>query len=371
MINLRYHIVSLTAVFLAIGIGLTFGSTFLDRATVDNLNGQLDSLETRLSDREDRINELEDTLRQGNDLQAALDDEAVGLLAGRLDSVPVVVLSERGVDEKDVDAAVQALVVAGADVQGRWWFTDRWVLDDDAEVEDLATILGQESNDPSRLRRAAIDQLGASLRSRQLAVPPFDENAPLDGGGDSAPADTTPEGTDSSTTTTSSTTVIEAPTTEAPTDGTTGDTVPAEPDEVPIVTALVENGFIQFEAPAGGPDAPRLPAGTRFVLVGGSPDVPDDLVLEPLVSRLARAGQTPIAAVASSALPGEGKVSDLVSYIRQDDRLRELVPTVDRLEHFEGWAATVLSLSDVGDGVVGHYGVGDDSTRLLPALQAP
>jgi hypothetical protein len=38
MINLRYHIVSLTAVFLAIGIGLAFGSSFLDQATVDGIN---------------------------------------------------------------------------------------------------------------------------------------------------------------------------------------------------------------------------------------------------------------------------------------------------------------------------------------------
>jgi hypothetical protein len=33
MINLRYHIVSITAVFLALGIGLAFGAAFIDRAT--------------------------------------------------------------------------------------------------------------------------------------------------------------------------------------------------------------------------------------------------------------------------------------------------------------------------------------------------
>ena len=31
MINLRYHIVSITAVFLALGIGTALGGTFLDR----------------------------------------------------------------------------------------------------------------------------------------------------------------------------------------------------------------------------------------------------------------------------------------------------------------------------------------------------
>ena len=75
--------------------------------------------------------------------------------------------------------------------------------------------------------------------------------------------------------------------------------------------------------------------------------------------------------MAGSALPGDGGVSDLVTMIRQDDRLRELVPTVDQLEHFEGWAAMVLALADVDGGVVGHYGLGDDASRLLPALRAP
>jgi hypothetical protein len=68
MINLRYHIVSLTAVFLAIGIGLTLGSTFLDRATVDNLQGQLESLETRLQERDEQIDELE----QGRDADRSI-----------------------------------------------------------------------------------------------------------------------------------------------------------------------------------------------------------------------------------------------------------------------------------------------------------
>ena len=38
MINLRYHLVSIIAVFLALGIGITMGSTFLNKAAVDQID---------------------------------------------------------------------------------------------------------------------------------------------------------------------------------------------------------------------------------------------------------------------------------------------------------------------------------------------
>ncbi len=358
MINLRYHIVSLTAVFLAIGIGLTLGSTFLDRATVDNLNGQLDSLDARLSDREDRINQLEQTIQGDDSLKNALDEQATSLLAGHLDGVPVVIVASQGVEEADVNSSVQALVVAGADVQGVWWLTDRWVLDDDAEVRDLATLLGQESSDPSRLRRAAIDRLGGALRARQLvpAASPTETTAP-DLSGTTVPGDAT--------------TTVPPEETTVVTDGvpTTTTTIPA--DELGVVSALFDNGFIEFKTVPGGGDTPQFPDRTHLLIVGGSNDVPDDLVVEPLVSRLGRNADAPLLAVAGSALPGDGGVSDLVTMIRQDAGLRELVSTVDELQHFEGWAAMVLALADVDDGVVGHYGLGDEATRLLPSVRAP
>ena len=48
MINIRYHIVSITAVFLALGIGVALGSTFLDRVTVNVLDDQISSAENRI-----------------------------------------------------------------------------------------------------------------------------------------------------------------------------------------------------------------------------------------------------------------------------------------------------------------------------------
>ena len=45
MINLRYHIISIVAVFLALGIGLALGSTFVDSILVNELEDQVDEFE--------------------------------------------------------------------------------------------------------------------------------------------------------------------------------------------------------------------------------------------------------------------------------------------------------------------------------------
>jgi hypothetical protein len=368
MINLRYHIVSLTAVFLAIGIGVTLGSTFLDRATVDNLNGQLENLATRLEERDARIGELESAQGTDRAIQTALDEQALPLLSGRLDGVPVAVMASRGVDEADVRGSLQALDAAEADVQGIFWFTDRFELDDAAAIDDLATVLGEESNDPSRLRRMVIDVLGDELQERQLADAGTEEDATEDDPPAGGPAGDAGAPTD--------TTVVAEPTTPTEPTGTTdgADGTGSDDEELSAVedllAALVENGFIDFEPVPGTPETPRFPDGTRILLVGGSSAVPDDLVVEPLLADMA-SGTSPLRVVAGSARADEGEISDLVVVIREDERLRELVSTVDRLEHFEGWAAMILALADTDAGVVGHYGVADGAARLLPQLPTP
>ena len=50
----------------------------------------------------------------------------------------------------------------------------------------------------------------------------------------------------------------------------------------------------------------------------------------------------------------------LVSAIRSDDVLSARIATVDDLELVQGRVAVVLGLSELGRGVVGHYGYGDD-----------
>ena len=59
MINLRYHIVSITAVFLALGIGVAMGSTLIQRATIDTLENRLDDQKQRLEETDAENERLE------------------------------------------------------------------------------------------------------------------------------------------------------------------------------------------------------------------------------------------------------------------------------------------------------------------------
>lgn len=374
MINLRYHIVSLTAVFLAIGIGLTLGSTFLDRATVENLNGQLENLETRLDERDERIGVLEDDLTEAEALQSALDEQGSGLLAGRLEDVPVVVIASAGVDQGDVDGAVESLQTAGAAVQGEWWVTERLLLAEEGDVDDLATVLEEASADPARLRRLAIDGLAREVQAsqrRDAAVDsepeaPADDEADTDADLDEGDADPSSEDVD-----------VEA--TEPDGSEVTGDeTGAAELDsevaalaEDSLAQGLVDAGFVIFEPVAGGPEVLSLPDGIRVVLVGGSPALPDDVFVQPFVDRLTQGVDRPTRTVVTSALADGAAVSEAVAAIRSDDALRSIVSTVDRLDHFQGWMATVLAVEDLREGTVGHYGLGEGAAALLPPLQDP
>jgi hypothetical protein len=336
MISFRFHIVSLTAVLLALGIGLVLGTTFLDDATVDTLEGQLSDLEGNL-DRAGERNARQQEQIDAYEREAQGLDEQLGerLFAGQLSDVPVLVIATRGVDEDRVEGTVRALRQASADMVGTWWLSDRLVLDDDSEVSDLGDALQLTTDDVDRLRTNLAGQLGDVLFAA----------ADAPGGG------------------------------EADVQGLVGGPAQTPDGEPAVVSRLREGGFIEYQLPEGADgDVIVLPAsGLRIVVVGGpGADVaPQDIVLPTLID-LAMDGPVPAVAVEPSiveATDGEDRGPDpsLVVDIREDDDLSARVSTVDDVDRVSGLVATVLAVVDAEPGSprIGHYGMGDGA-RLLP-----
>jgi hypothetical protein len=332
MINLRYHIISITAVFLALGIGLTLGSTFLDRATVDVLNTRLQGLEksVKATDAENaqlrkRVSELD---RRDLLLSEQLPEHALdGLLTG----VPVLVVNARGVDKDLVSRSISALKGAGANVVGTWRYTDRFALDDDAEVRDLAAALESTSTDPARLRRVVASRLADILRSAGRPV-----------------------------------TIPVIPPDEAPT------TVPPSATEPPLVGALRSAGFIEYDVPSGAPSDKVLLAdgAMRYVVIaGGGAQVADDAFINPLLAAVTAEGPAPVVATQGTTdprAPEEARIS-FVGPLRADDAISAKLSTVDDLESAAGLVALVLAEDDLATLKVGHYGTSSTASRLLPA----
>src|SRR5262245_20418232 len=149
MINFRFHIVSLTAVLLALGIGLVLGTTFLDDALEEALKSQLNDLEASLDQARVRNDQLSAEVESDQDVAQAF-DEQVGerLFSGQLQGDPVLIVSTKGVDGRWVDGVMRSLGQANAQILGTWWLSDRLALDDDSEVGDLAGALELTTDDP-------------------------------------------------------------------------------------------------------------------------------------------------------------------------------------------------------------------------------
>ncbi|HEX2186229.1 MAG TPA: copper transporter [Chloroflexota bacterium] len=309
MINLRYHIVSLIAVFLALGTGVVMGATVIDRAIVDSLDDRVNRVERSVRATQDENQRLNGQLQVVRDFA----DQARDAIArDQLRDVPVLVLAVEGVDRKPVDALRQSLLGAQASLVGTVWFTAKMRLESTGDVQALATALNTESSDPEALRKLALDRVATTLAGRSG-----------EGG---------------------------------------------TPNPLP---ALDTAGFVTYDSPP--PQLPATletvaVPGLRTVLVSGAgARVGDDVLAVPLAESLVSAGDPVVAAEAGQDTPGGRGV--FVGVLRRDNEVGSRLSTVDNLESSMGQAAAVLAAGDLGAARTGHFGVGPGAQRLLPAPQ--
>ncbi|HUR23031.1 MAG TPA: copper transporter [Acidimicrobiales bacterium] len=306
MINFRFHLVSLTGIFLALGIGIAVGATVVDRATVDALQSRLDGVERRVNATDKENAGLQSDLRRWAAFADQAGDAAV---AGRLEGVPVLVIGIAGTDRGPVDALRQDLGVAGARLEGTAWFTSKFKLEKPEDISQLAGIVGVTPRGAISVRRNALSRVAADLAADQ------------------------PSG---------------------------------------VLAALRDAAFVDFEEPAGAPvDLAAVPAaGSRFVVASGpGSEVADGDLAIPFAQQLSHAARARVLAV-ESGRERRGKVAAsrgvFVGPLRADEALAGLLSTIDDLEDFKGRFAAIYALRDLGDGKVGHFGVGPGATRLVP-----
>ena len=309
MINLRYHIVSLVAVFLALGLGIVMGTTVIDRVTVDALNDRLDNVQRSQGAIREENGRLKAQVDRGQDFAVGTRDQ---LLRGHLRNIPVMVIAVAGVDRRPVDELRQALVGAQANLEGTIWFTPKMRLNSDGEVRALATALDLAVDRPEVVRRQALAKVAATSASTATETSPL---AALQLAG--------------------------FITYEAP----------------PLPTSTTTTS-----AP---PTLASLPlANTRYLVISGAgADVGDDVVAVPLVQAYAQASGRVVAA--ESGVDTDGGRAVFVGLLRGDS-LAARMSTVDNIESPMGQTAAVLALEDLGVLRFGHYGVGPGAQRVLP-----
>jgi hypothetical protein len=318
VINFRYHLVSIIAVFLALGIGIIMGTAVIDRAVVDRLERQQDGLRRDIDDVRSENARLRTELNEERDASQQLADEgSQRLLDGALNGTPVLVVGVRNVETKGLEDLLALLVRAQADYRGTLWLTDRFRLDDADERSDLAESLGMRPDAAATaLRSTAIERLSDALRPQSS---------------------------------------------------------PAPDDAAAALPALREAGFIDYDAPEGVPadSFAGLVNGTRVLVMSGlDPPVADRLLMVPFTRALVetRVDRPAAQVLAVSGAPAETSDADtFIGPIRQDHAIGDHLSTVDDIDDFAGRLASVLALADLGAGRFGHFGRGPGAQRLLPA----
>jgi hypothetical protein len=329
MINFRFHLVSLIAVFLAVGLGILVGSTVIDQKIVNRLESEIDSVRKENSERRDAnkaLTELNTTQQQFIDLTARF------VADGRLDGQSVAIVAELGVDRDVLKQTETLLRAAGADVPAVLWLDDSWRLDTAQQRQALQLALNVHG-DPSTMRARALDVLARRLGKRPSGI------------------------VVSNSTSTSISTSTSAPTT-------------SKPVVVDTLAALEDAGFLRV-TDGDASELATFPAHAARVLVvtGDDTHFLGTDVTSTLTRSLTTARLPTVVAAAfdpggdSTNAPERGAA--LASVL--DDRvLSAAVSTVDDLELEQGRVAAVLALEVVGNGNRGHYGYGSGASAPLP-----
>ena len=157
MISFRFHLVSLVAVFMALGVGVLTGTTVINRGVVARLESQTESLEAGSRTLENELRRLQS--------EAEIWAEAIPpMLSGRLEGRQILLLSQDGTSGETLAEVQGALEAAGAQVVVSLTIGPRMALTTEADRSALAAVLGIEvADEPEAIQGEAARASGERL----------------------------------------------------------------------------------------------------------------------------------------------------------------------------------------------------------------
>ncbi|PXY19304.1 copper transporter [Prauserella muralis] len=136
MISLRYHIVSIASVFLALAVGVVLGSTALNGSLLSGLSDERGELATQVSDLQAERNALNGRLADADAFAGSVGGKVV---SGLLDKRSVVLVTTADARPADRDALKELIGKAGASVSGEVQLTHSFA--DPAKADQLREIV--------------------------------------------------------------------------------------------------------------------------------------------------------------------------------------------------------------------------------------
>ncbi|TDV36632.1 copper transporter [Actinophytocola oryzae] len=311
MISLRYHIISIAALFLALAVGVVLGSTTLSRSMLSGLS----------SDNDDLVRQVHELQSEKNGQAARLADAdrfatSVGPLAvqGQLSQRTVVLVTTSDTRPADRDALRTLVEGAGGTVTGELQLTEQFA--DPRKADQLRDIVVRllpagvqlpTASDPGTLAGGLVGPLLLINKAN---------NAPQ-----------------------------------------------ASPEETAAALAgLTEGGFVKASQGI-------RPAQLAIVLTGGAEagDGAGDraATIARFATQVDRSGAGTVLAGTSGSADGTGAVG----VVRADTAATSILSTVDNAQTAAGRVVTVLALREQLEGRTGRYGDAGNAERPSPGAQ--
>ena len=313
MIDFRYHLVSLIAVFLAVALGIIIGTTALNEPILADIENQVADLEQDKRALEDRTQQLQAQLDTTDAFEQAVAPALVaGSLAGR--SV-LLVRTNEDVAPEVVEQVTALITEAGGTVGG-------------------TISLRPEYSDPETASSLQNFATGGGLPSG-IELSPTDDAGQLVGS------------------------LI----------GQVLMTRPGQPVPDAAAVSSVVSGLSSLDVLSLDSDT-VTPSDYAVVLTAGAFSGDDagerNATLVDLVTALDSAGSGAVVA-GDAASAGE---AGLVGVIRADPELSAAISTVDNVGSAAGRISTVLALGSESEGTSGKYGTGEDTQPVPPVPAA-
>jgi hypothetical protein len=308
MIDFRFFLISIVAVFLALGIGIVMGSAVLGGPILEGLENRAEVVLERNDALRDTIADLEQDQER---LQEFEDTVEPGLVDGELAGQEIVILQAEGTDGELVDSIENLVEESDGRVATRIVLHNKFALASGSDVQELADVLNLPRSGAADLRAAAGTQMGTRMGASAM---------------------------------------------ERTTDPKGGF---ARVDALDMLEALEDAGFISVERVE---DQPIIPPEALFIVAAGAAgDPPYDVgeLVVPLAGRLDVRGTQAVVTEPSDGTWG------VVAAVRDDPAVSDQVSTIDHGETVAGRVAIALSLP--GERLVGHWGTDDGAEAIVPA----
>ncbi|MGH3700154.1 MAG: copper transporter [Pseudonocardiaceae bacterium] len=311
MISLRYHVISIAAVFLALALGVVLGSTAISGRLLSGLSSNRDELGRQVSDLQAERTGLQARLADADVFGASVGPRVVnGALRGRT----VVLVTTADANPADRDAISALVSNAGATVTGELQLTEAFT-------------------DPSRSDQ--LSELSTRLLPAGLRLPTAPDAGTLAGGLLGSLLLINPQN---------------------------GKAQATAAETTAVLAGLGDGGFVRV-----GPQV--LPAQLVVVLTGGSSRANSSGdragILARFATQLDRAG----AGAVLAGRPGSAEGNGPIGVVRADTAAASVLSTVDDVSTAAGRVVTVLALAEQAQGRAGRYGTGGTAQAVVPAIQ--